>query len=620
MILCPVLSLSCGNISASVRSTVTTPSQIAQRVLDVRGSTRDEAVLDVSALHSPVGGAGYPAMRDFTTALDILAAAHYDNTSVVVFGDFDVDGMTSSAIAYLGLGAMGYDVDVVLASRKDSARGLTTDAVDKVVLRCFPDGVKNSPVLLVLDCGTSNVAAVRYARDLGFQVVVVDHHNAPEGDPTRHPATALVNPRRGDCHYPYKDLCSAGLTFYLIAALKTKLGVDSFVFDPLSLVDFAAVGTIADVVSLRGDNRAIVRAGLRKLALNPAPGFNAILQSGAYPIAAGTQVKARDVSMQVAPVLNAPARVDRPEPAFRLLVARNGDVSTHLDVCLEQNRIRKEFTEAAMLVATAQAETLVAKYPNSLIVCATDLPAGVLGIVASRLSETYGVPSLVATHGSADDAVQASGSARSVRLAAGAAGPALDVYAALQDCQDLLSNFGGHAGAAGFSLHVGLVDRFRSRFDAAVAAQKLRRLDGVVAKIRDLGAKGVYPKMTPVETESTFLPPPDGSLRLADCTEALVAALDALEPYGQGFPEPVFAVTGRVESSRVLRDKHLSLLLSESGSKTQVKAIWFNAPASVLTCVVRGDTVDLHVAVDVNEYRGARSVQLRVVTGERRPA
>lgn len=529
----------------------------AVRLVHMRG-VHDEAAIaralvpKLKDLRAPELMAGFPA------ALELLVWAHRRRARIGVFGDYDVDGVCTAAILSGYLDALGLQV-VVRVAHRDSGYGFTVGDADAFAAA----GVQ---LVLCGDTGTSDVEALGRARARGMRSVVIDHHQVPEAMP---PCDALINPHQQGCGFPFKGLCSAGVAFYLCAALRTKLGADARAPDPRGWLDLVALATVCDMMPLVDENRVLVAKGLEQLARAPRPGLRVLLERaeawGERPIDETT------IGFRVGPRLNAPGRLGSAEPALRLLRARTiaeaGPLAEHVEVLNVQRKAVSQRTVAEALAAVAADPR--AHDRRGLCVAHESWSAGVVGLAAGTLAETLHKPAVVL----AIDA--SSGVARgSVRSWGG-----IDVRAALAACASCLDRFGGHREAAGLTVHRDRIGELVEAFDAACAAAS----DAVVDP--------------PIEH--------DGELGLPEVDVALAEGLRALAPWGVGFPAPVFLGRATVESTRIHKEQHLGLRLAGDG--TRLDAIAFRQ-ASFVPAV--GSRIAFLFAPELDVYRGQTRVRV----------
>jgi single-stranded-DNA-specific exonuclease len=499
-------------------------------------------------------------IADLDRALVRLIAAIRRGERVGVFGDYDVDGVTTAAILTLALRALGADVVPRVASRS-SGYGLSPADAAR-----FADG--GCQVVVTGDCGTSDHEAIALCQDRGVDVVVIDHHQVPEG-PTR--AHALINPHRADDRFPFKGLASCGVAFYLAAALRSRLRAEGHAaaetFDPRHLLDLVAMGTLADLVPLVDENRILVAAGMRELAQRRRPGLQALMELcelGSEP------PTTTDVSFRITPRLNAAGRLGEAQLALDLLLAPDEATGRQLAQTLDDvNRERQRIQELVWQEAQKEAEGCAGQ--AAVVVGAEGWHHGVVGIIAAKLVERYRRPAVVV--GFKDG--QGRGSARTV--------DGFNLYTALHACREQLTVFGGHAAAAGMSLTIDRLPAFRAAFAAAAAAH--------FSPGRETPAVEV-----------------DAEVELHELDLPQAEELGRLAPFGAANAEPLLAIPGLVaRATRVVGAKHLQLTLSRGAAVGDAIAFGMadRDPGE-------GSAVDVIGIAEVDSYRGYRRTRLRV--------
>ena len=522
------------------------------RILVARGFLTVEAIGKflgprLGELRPPAG------MADLDVVLTRIQAALSERQKVGVFGDYDVDGVTSAAVLTLGLRAFGAEVVPRVAARQ-SGYGLPPETVD-----AFADA--GCRLIVTGDCGTSDVAALRRARERGLDVVVIDHHQVPSGDRL---AFGMINPHQPEDRFPFKGLASCGIAFYLMAALRSRLSTTTF--DPRELLDLVAIGTIGDLVPLVDENRILVAAGLKVLSARRRPGIRALASLAHLEDAPLT---AEDVSFRMAPRLNAAGRLGDAQLALDLLLAPNDAEASRLAAQIDDvNRERQRIQEQVWLEATVEAERW-ADAP-AIVVGGQGWHHGVVGIIAARLVDRFGKPAIVVGF----DGDSGRGSARTTG--------GLNLYESLASTSAHLLRFGGHAGAAGLSVAVERFAPFRDDFLAEVG----RRTASRSAPVLEV----------------------DALVELEDVNVSFAEELQRLGPYGAGNREPLLALRGLVtEETRVLGKGHLHLAVTTDGGRGE--AIAFNMAEHDPG---RGATIDLLACLEVDTFRGARRSRLRV--------
>lgn len=475
-------------------------------------------------LHSPL------LMRGMAEAVERLSRAVREREVVLVHGDYDVDGMCATTLLVRTLRHLGGIVVPFIPNRLRDGYDLTDAGVKAAV----EHGAK---VLITCDCGTSAHAAVADLRRRGIDVILSDHHLPGQDAPA---CTAVLNPRIPGCDYPDKDLCAAGVAFKLALALLEREGASTNV--ALNMLDLVALATIADVAPLRGENRILVRYGLRLLADSRNLGLRALIASAGLE---GKELTAGRVAFILAPRLNAVGRLGSALRGVELLLSESPPAANRIARELEElNRARQTMDRDTLLEARRRVEALDLDRTWGIVLGGEGWHPGVIGIVASRLVEEFCRPTvLIATEKGIGK-----GSGRSI--------PAFDLHAGLASCADVMLRYGGHRAAAGLTMEAARIPELAERFNA-VAHERLQPED-LVPELR-------------VDLE----------LALPDAGEALEACLRHFEPFGVGNPAPVFATRGvRVTGApRLIGQSGMRLRLGDGG--TEIEGIWWGASERV---------------------------------------
>lgn len=516
----------------------------------------------LAALRPPAGLAGLPA------AVGRIADAVQRGERIGVFGDYDVDGITTAALLTSFLRAVGAAVECAVA-RRDAGYGFTASAAADFAAR-------GCNLVITGDCGTSDLDAIAAGTSRGLEVIVVDHHTVPSAN-LAHPALALVNPFRADSTFPFRGMASVGLAFYVAASVRTELRDRGYFRtrpepDVRDLLDLVALGTIADLVPLAAENRILTALGLRRLQSRTRPGIAALLQSaGVEP---DREIDARTVAWKLAPRINAPGRLGAAEPSLSLLLADGESAAARAEALEAANTERRAVQDRVMAEALAQ---LGDRDPGPAVVLAGEgWPSGVVGIVAAKLVERYQRPAFVV------GIDPATGIGRgSARTCAG-----VNLYEALATAAPHLDRFGGHAAAAGFTIR-------REAVPALVEA-----LSGAVVRL----AEGSGPVNTARDV--------DAEVRLAEVDERLAQELAGLGPFGQENPAPLLVTRdARVTQVRRVGDgSHLKLTV-EDDHQTIRSAIGFGLGDRPVELGVR---VDLAFVPTISTWQGRRSAELEV--------
>ena len=484
----------------------------------------------------------------------ILEAIDKEQT-IVVYGDYDVDGVTATALLYQHLKGMGASVKCMLPSREGDGYGLSKNAIQSI-------HDKGCQLIVTVDNGISALEEAEFAASLGVDLIVTDHHLPHDALPK---AVAVVDPRRADDHSPFKGLCGAGVAFKLCAALDGC--------PPEEMLDYcgdlAAVGTVADVMPLTGENRTLVKAGLKLLQQTDRPGISALLEEVGLE---GKPITAENVSYAIAPRINAAGRMDNAVTALQLVLCEDEERAEELAHKLNEINVARQETEQEIVKAAQQqldAEPAILE-DRVILIWGRDWHPGVIGIVASRLVEKPGRPVIVV---SVDEHGEGKGSGRSVQ--------GFNLHECIASCEDILLRFGGHAMAAGLSVREENLPELR------------RRLNEWAAR----------------ECAVLFTPPLecDLSIHLDRITVESVRRLEQLAPYGAENPTPVFVLEKAVIDGifSVSEGKHCRLRLRQGNAS--IYAVWFGMPPEQLPYTT-GDVVD--AAVNLSVYESLRGAQL----------
>ncbi len=511
---------------------------------------------------------GGPAMgnpfrlKGMNEAVTRLRRAIRRGERIAVYGDFDTDGVTATALLVETLTALGAQVEPYIPHRVDEGYGLNLDALRHLYRR----GVR---LVVTVDCGIRSVSEVAQASK-GLDIIITDHHSVGNRLP---PAVAVINPKQPDCPYPFKGLAGVGLAFKLAQGLlrawsKTGGSVDLTEDD---LLDLAALGTVADLTPLREENRALVRRGLERLNESPRPGVEALMADAGLRRG---EVDAMAIAFRLGPRLNAAGRIDSAMLAYRLLTGRDPLETKSLAEQLGRlNERRQLLTEETVAEAEAQIEAEGEDAYLCLAASRNFLP-GIVGLAASRLTEAYYRPSVVVELGEKESR----GSCRSI--------PEFNITAALDRCADLLIRYGGHAAAAGFTVATENLDALYRRL-RAIAAEQLSGLD-------------LRPTL--------YI---DAQVPLEEVDWATHALLRQIEPCGEGNPSPLLLSRGvEVRDRRTMgRDRqHLKLMLRD-GRGVAWDAVFFRH-GHLLSLVP--DRVDVVYRLEVNEWNGEKRLQLHL--------
>ena len=503
-------------------------------------------------------------MKDMDAAVDRLNDAMGHKERILVYGDYDVDGCTAVALVYKFLRQFYSNIDYYIPDRYDEGYGVSKKGIDFAK----ETGVK---LIIILDCGIKAIEEITYAKEQGIDFIICDHHVPDEVMP---PAVAILNPKRPDDSYPFKNLCGCGVGFKFMQAFAKNNNIPFSRLVPL--LDFCAVSIAADLVPVVDENRILAFHGLKQLNQNPSLGLKAIVDICGLN---GRELSMSDIIFKIGPRINASGRMENGKKSVDLLVEREYslalDQAKHIDEYNEQRKdVDRQMTEEAnQIVARLESQ----KHQSSIVLYDEHWKKGVIGIVASRLTEIYFRPTVVLTR----DENLATGSARSVA--------GFDVYAAIKSCRDLLLNFGGHTYAAGLTMKWADVKEFRKRFQAYVEEH-----------------------IEPEQREAIL--DIDAVIDFKDITKKLHTDLKRFAPFGPGNPKPLFCTLDVYDfgTSKVVgrEQEHIKLELVDSKSNNVMNGIAFGQSASA-RYIKSKRSFDIVYTIEDNVFkRGAVQLQI----------
>lgn len=509
----------------------------------------------LSMLHDPF------KMKDMDQAVDRLALAVSRQERIVVYGDYDVDGTTSVAMMFHFLRSFHPNISYYIPDRHKEGYGVS----EAGILRAREE---NAGLVITLDCGIKSVELISRAKEYGIDFIVCDHHLPGKKLP---PAVAVLDPKRNDCLYPFKELSGCGVGFKFIQAF--YLNHPDLPVDPLDYLDLVAVSIGADIVPVTGENRILAHFGLARLRENPRPGLQALMH-----LSGMTEVTMTNVVFRIAPRINSAGRINHAFDAVVLMLAASEEeAASYAHELHEQNQVRKEtdelITREALEMIEADSTMISAR---STVLFKKDWHKGVIGIVASRCIERYYRPTIILTHKSEN---LVTGSARSVN--------GFDVYSALTSCADLLEQFGGHMHAAGMTLREDNVSAFREEFEKVVS--RTIREEDLTPEIRI-----------------------DSGLKFDEITPKFFRIIRQFAPFGPENLNPVFmSCKLKARSVRVLKGKHLKMQVCQEDSGNYFDAIGFGLGG--LEDLIKGsDYFNMAYSLEVNHFRGKTSLQLMI--------
>lgn len=507
-------------------------------------------------------------MKDMERAVQILQKKITQKKKIRIIGDYDIDGVTATCILLKGLKRLNANVDTYIPDRVKDGYGMHEQLIDKAL----EDGIDT---ILTCDNGIAAAAEIEYAKKEGLTVIVTDHHDIPFRDTEDGriwiipKADAVVNPKQNDCLYPNKNICGAVVAWKLIWALYERLGIDSDeIWDFLEL---AAIATVGDVMDLQGENRIIVKEGLKKLSSTSFEGLKALICVNNLE---GAEITAYHVGFVIGPCINASGRLDTAARSLELLLADNMEDAMKLaDDLYDLNQSRKAMTEQGKEQAIQSIEENNLGKDRVLVVYLPDCHESLAGIIAGRIREVYNKPVFVLTKGA--DGVKGSG--RSIE--------AYSMYEELVKCSDLLTQFGGHPMAAGLSMEEKNVELFRRRLN-----------DNCTLTEQDLIPKIMI----------------DVPMPISYLSKKLTEQLKVLEPFGKGNSKPLFAQKNlRAVGIRVLgRNRNVAkmLLIDENGIK--MDAVYFGEAQEFVDFVQAHDTISVTYYPEINVFQGRENLQV----------
>lgn len=514
----------------------------------------------LSDLHDPF------LMKDMDKAVERLERAVNNQEKVIVYGDYDVDGTTSVALMYQFLKQRINHIEYYIPDRYSEGYGISPKSIDYAVDNGFT-------LVVALDCGIKAVEKIAKAKERGLDFIICDHHNPGEEVPD---AAAVLDPKQPGCNYPYKELSGCGVGFKLLQAYSTKNEIDlEEIYD---LLDLVSVSIAADIVPITGENRVLAYYGLKKLNSNPGVGLQTIINFAGIN---GTEITISDIVFKIGPRLNASGRIEHGKKSVQILVSDDEDKSDLLGEEIDSfNEIRKTLDRDITLDALDMIEkSAELKSMNSTVLYNRDWHKGVVGIVASRVTEQYYRPTVILTESNG----LATGSARSVRD--------FDLYEAIGQCSDLLESYGGHMYAAGLTMKIENIPEFRRRFEEIVTNQIT---DKQQVQTIDVDAK----------------------ITLSEITPRFFRILKQFAPFGPHNMMPIFVTEDVFDAgtSRLVgkNKEHLKLDLVEPDVNSGIfPGIAFNQ-SEAYNLITSGSPFDVCYSIHENEYRGKTNLQLYV--------
>ena len=496
-------------------------------------------------------------MPDMDIAVKRIVKAIKNQEKTIIYGDYDVDGITSVTVLKSFLVERGLDIAEYIPNRLEEGYGLNENAVKEIANQGYT-------LMITVDCGISAIEEVEYANKLGIETIITDHHEPGNELPK---ALAIVDAKRKDNKYPFRNLAGVGVVFKLIQAIGTELNLDEKEY--LKYLDIVCIGTISDIVPLVDENRVIVKLGLKLVEQTRNLGLKAILQASGY-----SKIDSSTISFGVAPRINACGRMGHQEEALKLFLSKDMNEVNELTHKLnEYNRLRQETEKNIYTDAIMQIERDGLANKNTIVVMGKNWHHGVIGIVSSKITELYFKPSILLCE---EDNI-GKGSGRSI--------PGFDLYEALTQCKNAIEKFGGHSMAVGISVKKENLEMFKKELEQI---SKERNIEEIVPILKI-----------------------DAQIDLEEINKEMVESLKELEPFGEENKTPLFMIRNlKIDSIRALSEgKHLKLTLKDN--KNIVNAIGFNL-GELSNDYKIGDKIDVVGNLEINSFNGVDNIQINI--------
>ena len=496
-------------------------------------------------------------MPDMEIAVDRIIKAIQNKQQIIIYGDYDADGITSTTVLKTFLEERGLHIATYIPNRLDEGYGLNNAALDKIAQG-------NYDLMITVDCGISAISEIEYANNLGIETIITDHHEPGENIPN---ALAVVDAKRKDSVYPCRDLAGVGVVFKLIQAISIKLQLEEKEY--LKYLDIVCVGTISDIVPLVDENRVIAKLGLMLVEQTRNLGLKSILNYSGYK-----KIDSNTISFGVAPRINASGRMGHQEDALKLFLEKNINKVNELTQKLNLYNIKRQEIEKNIYNEVVEKIEKNKLYNNNVIVVSGEgWHHGVIGIVASKITELYFKPSILLCF---EDGI-GTGSGRSI--------PGFDLHQALSKCSNNLQKFGGHAMAVGVTIQKENLKKFADQIEQIAEQSNIKEIEPIINI--------------------------DAEVNLDEVTTDYVESLQKLEPFGEGNKVPLFAFRNlKIDSIRAISEgKHLKLVLKNSNNL--INAIGFNI-GSLAEEYKIGDKVDVVGVLEINTFNGVKSIQINL--------
>ena len=531
-------------------------NKLLATILANRGITEEEQIEKFlkpkrSDFYNPYG------MPDMNIAVERIIEAIENKEKTIIYGDYDVDGITSVTVLKIFLEERGLQVGIYIPNRLEEGYGLNKKAVEYIAEQKYS-------LMITVDCGISAVEEVRYANQLGIQTIITDHHEPGNELPD---ALAVVDAKRKDNKYQCRNLAGVGVVFKLIQAIGIKMGLEEKEY--LKYLDIVCVGTISDIVPLTDENRVIVKLGLKLVQQTRNLGLRSILQVSGY-----NKIDSITISFGIAPRINACGRMGHQEEALKLFLSKDiNEVNELTQKLNEYNKTRQEIEKKIFEDAAIQIEKNGLANKNTIVLMGENWHHGVIGIVASKITEMYFKPSILLC----EEEGCGKGSGRSI--------PGFDLYEALTECKETIEKFGGHAMAVGINVKKDKLEEFKEKLEQI---SKEKNIEEIVPILKI-----------------------DAQISLDEINKEMVNSLKELEPFGEENKNPLFVFKNlKIDSIRALSEgKHLKLTLKDS--KNIVNAIGFNLGELVNEYKI-GDKIDVVGNLEINSFNGVDNIQINI--------
>ena len=497
-------------------------------------------------------------MNDMDIAIKRIKKAIENQEKVIIYGDYDVDGITSITVLKSFLKDVGLDVDYYIPNRLEEGYGLNKNAIDEIAK-------KEYKLMITVDCGISAIEEVDYANSLGIEVIITDHHEPGDEIPK---ALAVVDNKRKDNKYPFRELAGVGVAFKVSQALAQSMNIREEEY--LKYLDIVCVGTISDIVPLVSENRVITKLGLKLVKQTRNMGLRAIINSSGY-----SQINSTTISFGVAPRINACGRMGKAEQALKLLLSKDiYEVNKLTQELNSYNRERQEIEKEIFENVLTKIEQNNLAKNRTIVVGGENWHHGVIGIVSSKITEKYFKPSILLSF---EEDGTGKGSGRSI--------PGFDLNEALMKCENCLEKFGGHSMAVGLTIKKENLEQFYKEFEKIAEENKTENIVPIINV--------------------------DAKIELDKIDKSVVEDLKQLEPFGEANKTPTFALKNiRIDSIRALSEgKHLKLTLRENNQI--INAIGFNI-GELAEAYKIGDKIDIAGVLEINTFNGIDNLQINI--------